>query len=193
MYIPPYFNVEDADEIARFIESNGFGQLITQVEGKLFATHLPFLFDRDAQKLKAHIALGNPQWKNISEQEVLVIFSGPHGYISPGWYTDPGVPTWNYQAVHISGFATCTTDPDALAGIVTALTAQYEATMETPWVPSYQTQKLRGIVGIEITISDIQCKYKLSQNRSIQERENVAEKLHSAGNRELAEAMQKSL
>jgi len=191
MYIPPYFKIEDADEITRFIESNGFGQLVTQVEGQLFATHLPFLYDRDAQTLTAHIAHSNPQWQNIEEQQVLVILSGPHGYISPSWYTSPGVPTWNYQAVHITGVAKCTTDPGALANIVTALTAQYESHMESPWVPTYQTQKLLGIVGIEIAISNIQCKYKLSQNRSPQDQENVATKLHSAGNRELAQAMQK--
>ncbi len=190
MYIPDHFLVNDSKEIDRFIVSNGFGQLISTVAGGLFATHLPLLYQSDAKKLLGHIARANPQWQELEGQRVLVILPGPHDYVSPSWYSDPGVPTWNYQAVHITGVAKCLTAPEQLEYIVRELTSQYESHFESPWVPTFETSKIRGIVGIEIAIEEIQCKYKLSQNRSVAERCNVALQLQDAGNVALAVAMQ---
>lgn len=192
MYIPEHFHIKDDAEIDRFIEHNGFAQLISTVAGELFATHLPLLYQRDERKLVGHIARANPQWQELDGERVLVIMAGPHDYVSPSWYTDPGVPTWNYQAVHITGVATSFTDPEQLEGIIRSLTSQYESRFEAPWVPTYEASKVRGIIGIEIAIEQIQCKYKLSQNRSSSERQNVARQLRTAGNRALADAMQNS-
>lgn len=105
MYIPDHFSVTDGEEVDRFIERNGFGQLISTVANNLFATHLPLLYQRDEKKLLGHITRANPQWQDLDGQKVLVILAGPHDYVSPSWYADPGVPTWNYQAVHNRGNA----------------------------------------------------------------------------------------
>jgi transcriptional regulator len=189
MYIPKHFAINDSAEIDRFITENGFGELISSVNGALFATHLPLLYSPAKRLLRGHIARANPQWQELAGQRVLVILSGAHGYISPSWYSDPGVPTWNYQAVHLTGIATFTDDPSSLHEIVTGLTAQYEARLPAPWTPDYDAAKLRGIMGIEIAIENIECKYKLSQNRSAIEQARATEELRRAGNRALADAM----
>lgn len=191
MYVPKHFAMTDTREINRFIAANGFGQLVASVEDQLWATHLPLLHDPAAGLLRGHIARGNPQWRALDGQQVLVILAGPHGYISPGWYTDPGVPTWNYQAVHIRGTVRCLHDEESLQAIVTGLTQQYEAGLESPWVPDFDRDKLRGIVGIEVAIEELQCKYKLSQNRSAAERAEIVRRLDAAGNHSLASAMDK--
>ena len=101
MYIPKHFEVTDKQEALEFIKFNAFGQLISTVEGRLFVSHLPFLVSDDRKSILCHLAKNNPQWKGIEEQEILVTFQGPHDYVSPNWYSSPGVPTWNYQAVHV--------------------------------------------------------------------------------------------
>ena len=189
MYIPQHFRIDDAVEIDRFIASNGFATLVSTVSNGLFATHLPLLYQPEAGKLLGHIALANPQWQDLEGQSVLAIFAGPHDYVSPSWYTAPGVPTWNYQAVHVTGVAKYLTDKAQLEAIIIALTQQEEARFAAPWVATYQASKVQGIVGIEIAIDEIQCKYKLSQNRSAADRQQVAEQLQAGGNGALAAAM----
>ena len=191
MYIPEHFSVTDEDEIERFIHANGFGEMISTVQSRLFATQMPFLYSRSARNLKGHIARANPQWRDLDGQRVLVILWGPHGYISPSWYNDPGVPTWNYQSVHITGVATCYEDPQRLQEIIIGLTHQYESQFESPWSPEFAASKIRGIIGIDVAIEDIQCKYKLSQNRSPADRNNVEQALMKRGNTALARAMGK--
>ena len=189
MYSPKRFDVADVEEVSRFINANAFGQLVSQLDGHLFATHLPFLFQSDQARLRAHMAKANPQWQELDEQEVLVILAGPHAYVSPSWYSEAGVPTWNYQAVHIYGAASCFTDSDRLQDIVEDLTREHESQLEEPWAANYETSKLRGIVGIEIEIREIQCKYKLSQNRSDEERKEITRRLANSGHTSLARAM----
>lgn len=189
MYIPKHFSIDDNDEINRFIRANAFGQMVSQSEGKLVATHLPLLLSADSKVLTGHVAKANPQWQKLEGQEVLVILQGPHGYISPSWYSQQGVPTWNYQAVHIYGHASHFSDSERLAKIVNDLSNEYESGFESPWTPYYPVGKLRGIIGIEITICDIQCKFKLSQNHVDEDRRNVARNLTSLGQESLAKAM----
>ncbi len=189
MYIPKHFEITNDDEIFAFIDANAFGQLISNVDGKLFSTHMPFLLSRDKSKLLGHLALHNPQHTEINAQEVLVTIEGAHDYISPSWYSSPGVPTWNYQAVHIYGQCSVTKNPEWLHEIVSALTKKYEAAFETPWQPEYKSSMLGAIVGVEVTISEIQCKYKLSQNRPPEDRAQVIEQLRAVGSNNLAEAM----
>ena len=189
MYIPKHFEVTDSNEVFAFIEANGFGQLISNSGGQLFATHIPFALSEDKTKLVGHLAKQNPQTQDIEGQEVLVTLQGPHDYISPSWYASPGVPTWNYQAVHIYGQCKCFSEPEALGELVESLTAQYESQFATPWQPEYRPAMLGAIVGIEISISDLQCKYKLNQNRSQQDQQQVIAQLEANGSHQLAEAM----
>ena len=170
MYIPKHFLVEDEAEKLDFIEANNFGQLITQVNGRLFSTHIPFFFfffllNREKNCLLGHLARQNPQHEEIVGQEVLITFQGAHDYISPSWFTTPGVPTWNYQAVHVYGTCKLVNVDNGIANIVNALTAKHEAQFQTPWQPEYKAAMLKAIIGFEIAITEIQGKYKLSQNR----------------------------
>ncbi|MFL0810848.1 MAG: FMN-binding negative transcriptional regulator [Agarilytica sp.] len=193
MYIPKPFEVTSKNEICAFIEANAFGQLISTVSGRLFSTHIPFLLSEDKTRLIAHLAKPNPQHNELEGQEVLVTLEGPHDYISPSWYEGAGVPTWNYQAVHIYGVVNVFTDVDRLKGVVDELTKKYESDFERPWQAEYNAAMLNVIVGVEIEISDIQCKYKLSQNRSGQDRLQVVEQLELQGAVALANAMKSSL
>jgi transcriptional regulator len=189
MYIPNHFHITDKAEIHAFIEANAFGQLISTIEGRLFSTHIPVLLAEDGNRLLGHLAKANPQWQSIDDQEVLITLQGPHDYISPSWYCSPGVPTWNYQAVHIYGSCQVFEDDTKLKQVVGKLTEKFESTFDEPWQPDYKTSMLRGIVGIEVEISEIQCKYKLNQNRSGEDQAAVIEALGIRGSDQVAKAM----
>ena len=193
MYIPKQFEITDKDEIFSFIKGVAFGQLISHVDNQLFSSHIPFLVSDDNIFLICHIAKQNPQWKDIEGQEVLVTFQGPHDYISPSWYKSPGVPTWNYQSVHIYGNAKIVTDSEKIKKIIEDLTDIYESSSNTPWVPEYKGSLLNVIVGIEIQITKIQCKYKLSQNRSVVDQKQMIKELKIKGSTKLAQAMKNGL
>ena len=111
MYIPKHFEITDKTEVSKFIKANSFGQLISVIDTAIVSTHVPFLFDAESRVLMCHIAKANPQWQQIQKQKVLVTLQGEHAYVSPNWYESAGVPTWNYQAVHIEGIAESFTDP----------------------------------------------------------------------------------
>jgi transcriptional regulator len=192
MYIPQHFAVTDSDEIFAFVESNAFGQLISTVNGSLYASHLPFLVTQDRSTIICHLAKQNPQHLELDGQEALITLQGAHDYISPTWYSSPGVPTWNYQAVHIYGQCRVFHDSGRLKEVVEALAHKYESVFADPWQPDYGAVMLTAIVGIEVRITDVQCKYKLSQNRSSQDRAQVVEKLKSLGSNKLAQAMERS-
>ncbi|HIG42625.1 MAG: FMN-binding negative transcriptional regulator [bacterium] len=192
MYIPEYFKISDDDEIFSYIEANAFGQLISNVHGRFFSSHLPFLISGDKTSLIAHTARQNPQYRELDGQEALVTLQGVHEYISPSWYSGPGVPTWNYQAVHIYGKCKVFHDPVRLKEVVETLAAKFESAFEIPWQPDYKDSMLGAIVGIEITISEIQCKYKLSQNRPVQDRKQVIERLNATGPNKMATAMERN-
>ena len=192
MYLPEHFTVSEQDEIFAFIEANAFGQLISIDEQRPFASHLPFLIAEDRKTLRCHLARQNPQWRHLGEQRVLITFLGPHDYISPSWYQNPGVPTWNYQAVHIYGRCRVFEEVAALAELVDTLSERYESGFEKPWKPQYREAMLKAIIGVEITIDEIQCKYKLSQNRSVADQQGVVDQLQQNGSQALAEAMRKT-
>jgi transcriptional regulator len=191
MYIPESFAITDKKEIFRFIEDNGFGQLISNSEGRLFSTPIPFILSEDKSLLLGHLARNNPQVRDIEGQEILVTLQGPHHYISPAWYNNPGVPTWNYQAVHIYGLCRLVNESRSLGHIVDRLTEKYESPYREPWRPDYRQSLLGNIVGIEIAITEIQCKYKLSQNRSPEDQAKIIEHLALNGSTQLAEAMKR--
>jgi len=193
MYMPDHFKVSEENEIFAFIDAHAFGQLISIDVGKPYASHLPFLIASDRKSLHCHLARQNPQWQQLADQQVLITFLGPHDYISPSWYKTPGVPTWNYQAVHIYGHCQLLDDDAAVAELVEALSARYESGFATPWQPQYREAMLKAIVGVEITIDEVQCKYKLSQNRPIEDQNGVVEQLEQLGSEQLARAMRKTL
>jgi len=192
VYIPKQFEVTDKNEIFAFIAENAFGQLISHVDGGLFSTHLPFLLSEDKSKIIGHLAIANPQHADIDGQEVLITLEGAHDYISPTWYSSNGVPTWNYQAVHIYGQCSVFRNEERLQNLVNSLTAKYESAYQEPWHPTYKHSLLSAIIGVEVDINKMQCKYKLSQNRSAQERSQVIAQLKTVGSHKLAKAMERS-
>ena len=182
MYIPKAFREDDIKTIHTFIREYSFATLITQHEGVPFATHLPFMLDAERGPngtLLAHMARANPQWHDFaSAQEVLVIFQGPHAYISPSWYeVELSVPTWNYAVVHVYGLPRLIEDGEELYKLLKTLIQTHEAHFEKPWQfqlsEDYLQKMMRGIVGFEIEITRLEGKFKLSQNRTETERENV--------------------
>jgi len=193
MFIPKCFEVTDRKEILDFVKCHAFGQLVSSVEGRLFSSHLPFFISDDEQSIICHVSKRNIQWESIEGQEVLVTFQGAHGYISPSWYNTPGVPTWNYQAVHVYGKPALIFGKEKLSEIVGKLTSIYESSFEEPWCPEYKDSLLDAIIGIEIKITDMQCKYKLSQNRSVDDQKNVVEELKNKNAVQLVRVMRRKL
>ena len=191
MYRPRQFDIRESEEIDAFIRAHSFGQLLTTVDGKIAGSYLPWLYDAERGVLTGHLARVNPQLDDLEGAEVLVTLEGPHGYISPTWYAKPGVPTWNYQAVHVYGLATCFDEAARLNHTVEALSHEYEQNQETPWQPNYPGAMLNAIVGVEIKITELQAKYKLSQNRTSDEVENVCQQLEAGGEHALALAMRR--
>ncbi len=182
MYVPQHFAENEPATLAAFIDEHGFGTLVTSVAGAPFASHVPFLYDREAGSLHCHLARANPQWRHFAESpRVLAIFAGPHSYVSPTWYVEAGVPTWNYAVVHVTGTARAVDDPDLTARHVEALAARYERGRAAPWVPSYDRRRLAGIVGVEIHVESMEGKWKLSQNRSAADRAGVVAQLTASG------------
>ncbi len=193
MYLPEHFTVSDEDEIFAFLDANAFGQLVSRQDDEIMASHLPFLVAADHERLHCHLARQNPQWQQLEGQRVLITFQGAHDYISPSWYQNPGVPTWNYQAVHVYGRCRVFEDAESLAEVVEALSQRYESGFETPWQPQYRDAMLKAIVGVEITIDEVQCKYKLSQNRPDADQQGAVDRLEQIGSKSLASAMRKAL
>lgn len=191
MFTPKHFDIKDHSEIVSFIEANAFGQLISTINGRLVSSHLPFLLSEDKSRLFVHLAKQNPQHETAEAQEVLVTFQGEHEYISPSWYEGEGVPTWNYQAVHAYGTCRVFKDPETLKMVVDALSLKYETQFPEPWQPNYKAAMLNGIIGIEITISELQCTYKLSQNKTTQDRQNIINNLKKMNANGLAESMKR--
>ena len=170
MYIPTKFEITNKEEIYKFIQEHSFGQLISLVDKQIFATHMPFYLSEDRSQIFGHLAKQNPQHQELEGQEVLIVLQGPHDYISPAWFDSPGVPTWNYQAVHIYGQCRTFENTAKLKELVEIHTSKYEASSRQPWQPDYNPSMLNAIVGIEVKINKIQCKFKLSQNRSPKDR-----------------------
>ena len=193
MYIPKHFIGGDQLAALDFIEANGFAQLVGLLDGELFCTHIPLLLDRTNNRLLGHLARGNPQAQALLGQRLLCIFSGPHDYISPSWYQSPGVPTWNYQAAHVYGACTLVENADVVHDMLKDLTAKYEAQETVPWTPDYKPSMINAIVAFEIVIERIDLKFKLSQNRSVEDQKAVVQALRLRNSQVLADAMVRHL
>ena len=183
MYIPKSNAEHDKERIYRLIENYPFATLMSTFGGETFITHVPFLLVRSSQPfLQAHLARANPHSRIFENQpQAVVIFQGPHAYISPTWYVENDVPTWNYTAVHVHGEIRVISGNSNLRQLVDSLAAKFESQMPDPWQPQYPERELAGIVGIEIQISKIEGKFKLSQNRSQQDQQGVIKALTAAG------------
>ncbi|NYF25992.1 FMN-binding negative transcriptional regulator [Sporosarcina sp. JAI121] len=201
MYIPKYFQVTNINEIIEFIERNSFATIVTTKKGKPIASHLPLGLHKHGEDyyLTGHMAYGNPQWRTFETcDDVLVIFQGPHGYISSSWYEHENVPTWNYQAVHVYGQASIVGEEE-LKQDLSELLEKYEKQRENPVLwdklsPQLLESQLKGIVGFKIKVQEVQAAYKLSQNRNEEDYHNIIEKLQEEENlnsHPLAEAMKK--
>ncbi|MEO5817266.1 MAG: FMN-binding negative transcriptional regulator [Gemmatimonadaceae bacterium] len=206
MYIPRLNAEQDTTALRVFIGANPFATLVT-ASGGLFATHLPLILrvaDGPLGTLEGHVARANMHHKLVDgATDALVIFSGPHGHITPTWYPskiedDRVVPTWNYVAVHAYGIARFRDDAEFLAAHVARLTERHESARGSDWrtddPPSeYLAQQLKAIVGVEIEITKLEGKWKMSQNRSMADVDGVIEGLRQSGDaqdREVADTME---
>ena len=201
MYIPEHFLIKNLEVIHQIIQTNPLGALVTMTPEGLDANHIPFELDAGRGVLTAHVARANSVWQQCKDgAEVLVIFRGNESYISPNWYPSKHemhrqVPTWNYEVVHVHGQLTVQDQEKFVRGVVGRLTRKHEATEPKPWkmgdsAPEYIDGMLKAIVGIEIAITRLEGKAKLSQNRETRDRLNAAEVLLTQGAVGLAQAMQ---
>jgi len=201
MYVPAHFSVGDS-EIRDFLTRCDTADLITGTPQGLLATLLPVLFDPSVGEhgvLLAHVARNNDQWRQPVLGEALAILHGPDAYVTPSWYASKAehgrvVPTWNYITAHVYGRLVVHEDPAWLESMVRRLTERHEADRDHPWSvddapPRFVEGQLRAIVGVELVISRIEAKFKLSQNRPQADRDGVAGGLEVAGETTMASAM----
>lgn len=201
MYTPPYYKNEDTAKVKNFLKSNSFGILVNIADGKPWATHIPLELDVDKEGkdvLVGHIAKANPQWRYFKDtEEVLFIFNGPHSYVSSSWYKEEEVPTWNYIAVHIYGKLKIL-DEAAVLESMHKLVEKYEKNVKDPISLHQMSPKtmrqIKGVVGFEISITDIQATYKLSQTRPHDHSKIIQElkETSDCGAHAIADAMNKS-
>ena len=203
MYMPQHFAETRPEVIHRIIHEHPLGTLVTQGADGLDADHIPFEFEPAEGThgvLLAHVARANPLWQRCpTGSQVMVVFRGAQAYISPNWYPSKHeahrqVPTWNYEVVHAHGKLTVHDDERFVRGIVARLTRRHEAAEPRPWKigdssPEFIDSMLRNIVGIEIAVTSLACKVKLSQNKEARDRQGAAEQLEARGFVELARSM----
>jgi transcriptional regulator len=193
MYIPAHFAADGA-EVSDLLTHHGAADLVTATPQGLLATMLPFVFDPAAGEhgaLLGHVARNNDQWRVPPLGDALVIVRGADAYVSPSWYQSKAehgrvVPTWNYVTAHVYGRLVVHDDPEWVENLVRRLTAKHETAREHPWSvddapPPYIAGQLRAIVGIEVVISRIEAKAKLSQNRPAADIDGVVAGLRADG------------
>lgn len=198
MYVPAHFSA-DTDTVQGLLARPGALNLVTTTPQGLLATLLPFVFDPDAGEhgaLQGHLARTNPQWSEPAVGEALAIIQGADAYVSPSWYASKAehgrvVPTWNYTTAHVYGRLVIHEDPAWLAAHVRKLTGVHEAGFEQPWAVEDAPERfiagqLRAIVGVELVISRIEAKAKLSQNRPAADVDGVVAGLAARGQCEAA-------
>ena len=207
MYVPREYREDDTKKLHALIASHSFGLLITTGEDGPLVSHLPFLLEPDSGErgtLLGHVARANPHARVLEapldspSRRALVVFRGPHAYVSPSDYASaPAVPTWNYVAVHAQGTLR-RLDAVALARTLDALTDRHEASLVPPWstgaLPREYRSKLKSaIVGFDLVIERLEGKLKLGQNRSVEDRVKAASALRARGEDAMARAMEATL
>lgn len=200
MYVPKPFAVQDYSELVAFIEREPFGILVSDVDGKPFATHAPFIVSGEGSSLtlQLHVAKANPQWQSLQGQDVLAIFHGAHAFVSAAWYPQPqsNVPTWNYGAVHCIGRARLTDDAGTVQ-ILRKLVERFEPSWRMDTADAEYIERLRhAIVGIEVAVESTEGAFKYLQNHSPEDRAAVIAQLENSPrpmDREVAEEMRARL
>lgn len=198
MYTPSHYRNNELEEIREFLRENAFGILINVLDHRPWGSHIPLELERDEAGrdiLVGHISKANPQWKSFGDdREVLCIFNGPHAYVSSSWYKEEEVPTWNYIAVHVYGRLSLL-DRAGTMDSLHRLVDKYEKFSECPIAlndlsPETLAQ-VEGVVGFQIRVSDIQATYKLSQTRTGDRPEIIAQldRRKDPGSREIAKKM----
>ena len=200
MYLPKHFEQHDPQILHALMREHPLASLVSMHADGPTADHIPLEYDATSQTLRGHVARANPLWRDAAGLPVLAIFNGPQAYISPSWYpgkaaTHKVVPTWNYTVVHAHGVLRAIEDAPWLHALVSRLTAHHETPRAAPWAVSdapadFVEQMLRAIVGIEIPVSRLTGKWKVSQNRSEPDRHGVASGLVSDGHPAMATLIQ---
>jgi len=198
MYVPAHFAGDDA-AVQELLAQHGAADLVTMTPDGLMATMLPFIHDAERNVLLGHLARNNEHWQQPVIGEALVIMRGPDAYVSPTWYASKQehgrvVPTWNYITAHIHGTLTVHDDPVWVEDVVRRLSDLHEAGRAEPWsvddAPAkYVSGQLRAIVGVELAITRIEAKFKLSQNRPEADVDGVIDGLRADGKEQVAEAV----
>ncbi|MDR3439185.1 FMN-binding negative transcriptional regulator [Telmatospirillum sp.] len=187
LYRPAAFACNDRDDLVDFIRNNPFATMISHGADGPWVSHLPLIYENG--QLFGHIARANPQTKTLGNTDVLAIFHGPHAYVSPAWYrSGPAVPTWNYAVVHAVGPAHLLND-DETSQVIDHMASIYENSDQWSFssLPDdYRSGMLRGIVGLSIAVVRLEGKFKLSQNRTAEDQQLVAERLAEGGVEEQA-------
>jgi len=183
MYIPPRFKLKDEAQIRAYIRQYPFATLITAANNYPIATHLPFILEQEGEQwyLLSHMAKANPQWKLLEESQPLVVFQEPHAYISPTYYEkEENVPTWNYIAVHVYGTVEMLLEKEQAVEVLEKTIAIFEKNFQQQWENlegGYKKRLLNGMVAFRIKIQNFEAKEKLSQNKTVQERQTISKGL----------------
>jgi transcriptional regulator len=202
MYIPSYYKEEDINALYEFMCAHNFAILISSANDTIRATHLPFVIEKKEDKiiLISHMAKANPQWKEFLNKELLIIFQGPHAYISPSHYEKKqNVPTWNYIAVHAYGKCKLIEKKEDVIKLMEHTIHKFENKFMEQWetLPKeYIDGMLKAIVCFEIEITKLEGKFKLSQNKTKIEQQNIISNFEKSNNsieQELAKEMKKKL
>lgn len=197
MYLRPVFAVEDRARIAALIAAHPFGVLVTNGAGVMDGSHVPFVVVEEGGELvlEAHLAAANPQVAALDGGTALAIFSGPHAYIAPGWYrTQPAVPTWDYAAVHVHGTLELADEEAATAAILRGLAVGDPAGFDLDALePRYRAQMFKGIRAFRLRPTRIEAQWKMSQNRSVEDRLSVIAALRAQGEGATADMIAETL
>ncbi len=183
MYIPKLFREEDRDDILAFLQKNNFATLVTFDGRRPLATHTPVEVVEDGQgglTVYGHISRANPQKETLLGQELLLIFQGPHTYISPRWYNHVNVPTWNYMIVHLNGQGREVAGEELYA-LLSRLVQRHEASSDyrlESLPPDYVEKEMNGVFGFAVAVTRVEASYKLSQNRNDEDYENIIAQLY---------------
>ncbi|MFF3225299.1 FMN-binding negative transcriptional regulator [Nocardia suismassiliense] len=201
MYVPAHF-AADEQAVDALLTQQGAADLITVTPDGMVATMLPFVYDGAAGKLRGHLARNNDQWRRPVIGEALAIVRGPDAYVSPAWYPSKAehgrvVPTWNYVTAHIYGELAVHDDPGWVERLVRDLTDRHEAGRPQPWSVDDAPERfiagqLRAIVGIELSITRVEAKFKFSQNRAAADIDRVISGLAADGHEAAADAMRRA-